>query len=69
MGLITKRKLLDAQPENVLRLARSLHLRTDGMSRGQVARLVHWRITRPVYRFADPQKRAEYLESWQSITA
>lgn len=43
---IKVRHLKKARFENLLRLARSLHLDTEGMSHGQVARLVYWRITR-----------------------
>lgn len=64
---LTVAKLRRAKPENLLRLAHSLNLRTEGMSHRQVARLVRWRITRPVYRFADPQKRAEYESMWDNL--
>jgi hypothetical protein len=35
-----------AKTENLLRLARSLKLHTEGMSHRQIASLVYWRITR-----------------------
>jgi hypothetical protein len=65
---ITVGKLKKAKPENLIRLAQSLHLRTEGMSHRQVARLVRWRITRPVHRFANPQKRADYENLWENLT-
>lgn len=62
---ITAGKLKKAKPENLIRLAKALKLRIEGMRHGQIARLVRWRITRPVYRFADPQKRADYEKIWK----
>lgn len=44
-----RRHLLKAaklHPNNVLRLGRFLGLRIDGMSAGQVARLIAWRLSR-----------------------
>jgi hypothetical protein len=38
--------LRQAKPENVLRLAKWLHLQIDGMSHRQIIHLVRWRITR-----------------------
>lgn len=57
---LTVGKLKKAKPENLLRLARSLNLKTEGMSHGQVARLVRWRITRPVHRF-------DYENLWENF--
>ena len=46
-GIIAKRHLLHASPENVKRLARWLGLRnTDNMSHRQVCSLVWWLMTR-----------------------
>ena len=42
--MITINNLKKAKPENVIRLARFLKLRIQGMSIGQIIRLVHWRI-------------------------
>jgi hypothetical protein len=60
-------RLKKAKPENLLRLARFLSLRTDGMSHRQVAKLVRWRITRPSHRFADPAKRQDYASMWENL--
>lgn len=43
---IMRRHLRKAKPENLLRLARSLKLRVEGMSHRQIVSLVYWRITR-----------------------
>jgi hypothetical protein len=43
---ISRRQLRKSKPENLLRLAKVLKLRTDGMSHRQIAALVYWRITR-----------------------
>ena len=43
---ISRRQLRKAKPENLIRLANALKLRTSGMSHRQVAALVYWRITR-----------------------
>lgn len=43
---ISRRQLREAKPENLIRLANSLKLRTSEMSHRQVAALVYWRITR-----------------------
>ena len=62
-------KLKKARSENLLRLAlaRALRLNTTGMSHNQVARLIRWRITRPVIRFADPVKRTDYAAMWENL--
>lgn len=67
MVQITVAKLKKAKPENLLRLARSLKLNTEGMSHRQIARLIRWRITRPVVRFSDPAKRQAYAAMWESL--
>jgi hypothetical protein len=67
MFTISVRKLKGAKPENLLRLAQFLHLETTGMSHGQVARLIRWRITRPQVRFHNPQKRQEYAAMWENM--
>lgn len=64
---LTVGKLKGAKPENLLRLANSLHLRTSGMSHRQVAKLVRWRITRPYHRFNDPEKREDYASMWENL--
>lgn len=46
---IEKYQLLKSRPENLSRLARFMHLKIDGMSAGQIARLIYWRITREDY--------------------
>ena len=43
---ISKDDLRRAPPEAVLRLAKYLRLRTDGMSVRQVIRLIRWRLHR-----------------------
>lgn len=43
---IYRRNLRKAAPENLLRLARFLKLRTSGMSNRQIVNLIYWRITR-----------------------
>ena len=42
---ITKKHLRQAKPDNVFRLARCLHLHTEGMSLRQVIRLIVWRLS------------------------
>ncbi|WP_170228803.1 hypothetical protein [Polyangium fumosum] len=46
----TLRKAACLNPGGLLRLARFLRLRVEGMSPRQVASLVYWRITRDRYR-------------------
>ncbi|MDI1433872.1 hypothetical protein [Polyangium sorediatum] len=46
----TLRKAARLNPGGLLRLARFLRLRVEGMSLRQVASLVYWRITRGRYR-------------------
>ena len=43
---IKKRHLMNAKPENLIRLAKSLRLQINGMSHKQIAKLVYWRIRR-----------------------
>lgn len=43
---IRRKHLKRASPENLIRLAKSLRLRIEGMSHKQIASLVYWRITR-----------------------
>lgn len=64
---ITVHKLKSAKPENLVRLAQSLKLNIAGMSHRQIARLVRWRITRPVHRFNSAQKRIDYETMWANI--
>lgn len=47
--IIKKRHLYKAgkiNPDGIYRLAKFLNLRITGMSLGQIARLIYWRITR-----------------------
>jgi len=46
----TLRRAARINPRGLLRLARFLRLRVEGMSPRQVANLVYWRITRDGYR-------------------
>ncbi len=50
--MINASMLRRAKYANVIRLAKSLELRIEGMSQAHVIRLVYWRITRPSYRDA-----------------
>ena len=63
--------LKGSQPANLARLAKHLKLRVDGMKHGQIARLVHWRLTRPDMcqpsRFSTPSKRQDYESWWESL--
>ena len=65
-------QLKQAKPENLIRLAKALKLNVGGMSHRQIARLVHWRVTRPDMnvrhsRFATPEKRTEYESLWEGL--
>jgi uncharacterized protein YoaH (UPF0181 family) len=42
--MIKKRHLKETKPENVIRLAKWLKLRIDGMSTKQIIALVAWRL-------------------------
>ena len=46
-SVLSRRSLRRSSPGSLLRLARFLRLRTEGMSHRQVAELVRWRTTRP----------------------
>ena len=43
---IAKQNLLNAKPENLIRLAKHLGLDIGGMRHKQIARLIYWRLTR-----------------------
>jgi hypothetical protein len=43
---IKRSTLKKAKPENLLRLAKYLKLRTDGMSHRNVSKLIYWLLTR-----------------------
>lgn len=69
--LLSVGRLKKAKRENVIRLAKALNLKVEGMSHGQIARLVHWRVTRADMirpsRFATPEKRTEYESLWEGL--
>ena len=44
--MMTKGTLKRAQPDALLRLARYLNLKVDGMSHAQIAGLVRWLLSR-----------------------
>lgn len=48
--MLTLKQLRKAKPENVIRLAKWLQLYIDGMSLGQIIRLIRWRVTRGISR-------------------
>lgn len=50
-SMITKEKLKKSKPEDVIRFARWLRLKIDGMSIRQVISLVKWRITRGIHQY------------------
>jgi len=62
-------QLKRAKFSNILKLASWLKLNVNGMSHGQVARLIHWRVTRSDMnsRFATPEKRSEYESLWEGL--
>lgn len=65
-------QLKKAKPENLIRLAKALKLNVEGMSHIQIARLIHWRVTRPDMnvrhsRFDTPEKRTEYESLWEEL--
>lgn len=65
--VISKAHLKKAKQENLIRLAKALKLDIRGMSQGHIVRLVAWRLSRPVTRFADPNKRSDYEAMWENL--
>jgi hypothetical protein len=60
---ITKVDLKKSKQENVIRLARWLRLRIDGMSIRQIINLIYWRITRDDHKYQIARAKT-YNRAW-----